>query len=83
MDKNEIVCSYCANAAETQVQGRVWCKEWQRYMPEDGYCFKGNGIQINVYDKEEIHHNCTVQVLHNTATGKVSVGWWENEEGVE
>lgn len=37
-------------------------------------------IEMNVYDKEEIYPNCTVQVLTNTLTGKVSVGWWINEE---
>lgn len=34
---------------------------------------------IPVYDKEEIYENCTVQVLTNTETGEVSVGWWQNE----
>lgn len=28
-----------------------------------------------VYDKEETFHGCTVQVLTNTKTGEVSVGW--------
>lgn len=31
---------------------------------------------IGVYDKEEIIENCTVQILTNTVTGEVSVGWW-------
>lgn len=35
-------------------------------------------IETNIYDKEETYPNCTVQVLTNTATGEVSVGWWEN-----
>ena len=35
--------------------------------------------QINIYDKEEIYPNCTVQVLTNTVTGDVSVGWRINE----
>ena len=30
------------------------------------------------YDEEEIHPDCTVQVLRNSKTGKVSVGWWKN-----
>lgn len=37
-------------------------------------------IQVNIFDKEEIYPNCTVQVLTNTITGDVSVGWWENDE---
>lgn len=36
-------------------------------------------VETIFFDKEEIHENCTVQVLTNTATGDVSVGWWENE----
>ena len=37
-------------------------------------------IETNIYDIEEIHPNCTVQVLKNSVTGEVSVGWWPNEE---
>jgi hypothetical protein len=36
-------------------------------------------IETCFYDKEEIFENCTVQVLTNTATGEVSIGWWKNE----
>ena len=35
-------------------------------------------VETNFYDKEEIFPDCTVQVLTNTATGEVSVGWWKN-----
>ena len=35
-------------------------------------------VECNLYDKEETHENCTVQVLTNTTTGEVSVGWWKN-----
>ena len=34
-------------------------------------------IEENIYDEEEIHHNCTVQILRNSITGKTSIGWWE------
>lgn len=33
--------------------------------------------EINVFDEEEIYHNCTVQVLRNSMTGMESVGWWQ------
>lgn len=33
-------------------------------------------VLTNFYDKEEIIENCTVQILTNTKTGEVSVGWW-------
>ena len=35
-------------------------------------------MEINIYDEEEIYPDCTVQVLKNSVTGKVSVGWWKN-----
>lgn len=35
-------------------------------------------MEINVYDEEEIYPDCTVQVLKNSVTGKISVGWWKN-----
>ena len=35
---------------------------------------------VSIYDEEEIHTNCTVQILRNSVTGDVSVGWWKNEE---
>lgn len=37
-------------------------------------------IETCFYDQVETYENCTVQVLTNTATGDVSVGWWKNEE---
>lgn len=33
--------------------------------------------ECNVYNKCEEFKNCTVQVLTNTVTGEVSVGWWQ------
>ena len=37
-------------------------------------------VETNIYDEEELHTNCTVQILRNSVTGEVSIGWWENEE---
>ena len=36
-------------------------------------------IDKDVFDEEEIHENCTVQILRNSATGEESIGWWKNE----
>ena len=38
-----------------------------------------NDVEINIYDKVTEYDNCTVQILENTATGAISVGWWRNE----
>ena len=47
------------------------------------YCPEGRftvvTVEAGIFDKEEIHENCTVQVLTNTKTGDVSVGWWKSE----
>lgn len=46
--------------------------------------FVANGrvmsVEPNIYDEEEIHENCTVQILRNSVTGAYSFGWWENEQ---
>ena len=36
-------------------------------------------LHDGIYDEETIYENCTVQVLHNSETDEVSVGWWPNE----
>lgn len=35
--------------------------------------------ETNIYDEEEIHKNCTVQILKNSVTEETSIGWWEND----
>lgn len=45
-------------------------KECEQHKPQ---------VSVNIYDQEEIHHNCTVQVLTNSVTGEVSVGWWKED----
>ena len=35
---------------------------------------------LSVFDIEETFTDCTVQVLTNSVTGEVSVGWWRNEK---
>ena len=39
--------------------------------------------EINIFDKEEIIPNCTVQVLENSVTGAVSVGYWRENNAPE
>lgn len=36
-------------------------------------------VSMNIFDEEELHHNCTVQVLRNSVTGDVSIGWWPDD----
>lgn len=62
---------------EELVDGLMYC-EWVKdyLMKRASEIVK---VEIPFYDKEETYPDCTVQVLTNTATGDVSVGWWENE----
>lgn len=31
--------------------------------------------EVNVFDREEVYHNCTVQIWSNSKTGACSIGW--------
>lgn len=37
-------------------------------------------IKTPLFDIVEEHDHCHVQVLRNSITGEVSVGWWEEKE---
>ena len=37
-------------------------------------------VECNIYDQEHIYRDCTVQILENTRTGAISVGWWQNDK---
>lgn len=51
-----------------------------KYKNESGDSYE---IEPNIYDIEEIYPNCTVQVLRNSVTGEISVGWWPNTDEEE
>ena len=36
-------------------------------------------VETNVFDQREIHTNCTVEIWSSSATGEVSIGWYENK----
>lgn len=37
-------------------------------------------IDCNIFNKSEVHNNCTVEIWENSNTGKMSVGWYDNEK---
>lgn len=51
---------------------------YARYLNKRVYFEKQ--IQSNIFDKEEVYDNCTVQILTNSITGEQSIGWWKNEK---
>ena len=68
---------------------RIWCLNCKAMIERDTFIKamvdwnrrqSEIKVETNFFDKEEIYPNCTVQVLTNTTTGEVSVGWWKNEE---
>ena len=60
---------FCLRAKE-----RVMTIMSMKYTNEDGQTVEI--VNMNEYDEEEIHEGCTVQVLRNSKTGEVSIGWW-------
>lgn len=54
---------------------RGWLQLTGGVDPGDGYTVVNTGL----FDQEELYEDCTVQVLTNTVTGEVSVGWWRND----
>lgn len=40
-------------------------------------------VETNMFDKEELYDDCVVQVLTNSITGEVSVGWWKHTGWIE
>jgi len=42
-------------------------------------CLTNSGV----YDEEEVHHNCLVQIWRNSETGEESIGWKPEESNEE
>lgn len=40
-------------------------------------------IEINLFDKRTLITNCTVEILENTTTGDMSIGWYRTDESEE
>lgn len=55
------------------------------YIAPDGKQYRVNDIPVyeaittGLFDIEDLHKNCTVQILKNSITGEMSLGWWENK----
>ena len=69
-EKNE--CASCVFG----VDGKFF---WLCGLMKEAPCFWKTPTETNIYDEEEIHKNCTVQILRSSVTGEESVGWWEND----
>lgn len=45
-----------------------------KYEGQDGQEYEIENMTY--YDEIEVHEGCTVEVLRNSETGEVSIGWW-------
>ena len=36
--------------------------------------------EINIFDREEVYTDCTVQILSNSVTGETSIAWWRTKK---
>ena len=66
----------CGDCEFNQSRNYYSCK-LQTESPED--YDKIPIVETNMYDKREVHENCTVEILTNTKTGETSIGWYENK----
>lgn len=53
--------------------------KYKRDIKEADEITKPRLTATNLYDKETIIENATVQIWENTVTGETSIGWWKNE----
>lgn len=47
---------------------------------EPGDLPDGGRVHASIFDLVDVYENCTVQVLKNSITGEISVGWWHVDE---
>jgi len=53
-----------------------WNKK-KKKQPKEGDVV---AVHMNIFDEEEIIENCTVQVLRNSVTGEMSIGFWPSDQ---
>lgn len=51
-------------------------------MLEDVDSIVANAPEDSIFDIVEVHHNVTVEILRNSKTGEVSVGWYKSPENL-
>lgn len=77
--KSEDKCAECKNS---HLQLAHWLEELadlRKLLNSLIETDKRVKVETNMFDKETIVENCTVQIWENSVTGEVSVGWWRNE----
>jgi DNA-directed RNA polymerase subunit RPC12/RpoP len=75
------VCSECGETwtlidGTPQDNNMHYCPNCGARMDVDGE----TTVETPLFDIIEEHDHCHVQVLRNSITGEISVGWWEEKE---
>lgn len=69
-EAGDMICKALEESGVPYVKDRI---------PEERTDQKTVVNEINLFDEEEFHFDCTVHILRNSVTGHVSVGWWDND----
>ena len=81
-----MICKWCIEEVCTNADCPAradFCPCTGEYVEMCKYANDGSSkilIDSNVYDKCEIHHNCTVEIWENSTTGKISIGWYRESK---
>ena len=86
-----VICPKCGYAKsfviDTRTMGvgrkrRYECENCHKRFSTFENVIKGKRpfVETNLYNRREVHENCTVEILTNSVTGEISVGWWNNEQ---
>ena len=81
---NEEICSRCSHR---EVCYKYICiqsgkKFYDDYFEKDALCTDYSGcesVETNMFDVVEKYDDCVVEVLKNSITGEVSVGWYKKD----
>lgn len=91
-------CLYCRRLVHNFIPGEGWCDGTCCIVfAESGPVYETDNenlcehwtqkeiveVETNIFDRREVYEDCTVEVLQNSATGEISVGWWENDNPPE
>ena len=79
-DMERMVSDYEQELIDDAVEDETVClRQKIEQLQDELDKFKAKQIRTSLYDKEEIHRNCTVHILSNIVTGEQSIGWWDND----
>lgn len=79
VEKLESLLSEVEVVEEALEKETVWSRQKIEQLQDELNKSREKQIRTSLYDKEEIHRNCTVHILSNSVTGEQSIGWFDND----